>query len=157
MILLIVVLLLLPATALAQDAVTQQRCLAEAIYYEARSEGWKGMVAVGVVIQNRVAHRKYPDTICEVVKQGRYWQGNPIRDKCQFSYYCDGKPERPAEKEAWITAREIAQLLLISRLEIEIAGLENATHYHSTSVTPFWSKVLERCLQIGDHVFYVRK
>ena len=158
MILLIVVpLLLLPATALAQDAVTQQRCLAEALYYESRNQGWRGMLAVGVVIQNRVRDSRYPDTVCGVVKQGRYWNGNPVRDKCQFSYYCDGKPERPAEKESWATAQEIAQLLLISRLEIEIAGLENATHYHSTSVTPFWSKVLERCLQIGDHVFYVRK
>lgn len=141
--------------ALGQGDEEDQKCLAEALYYEARDQGWRGMLAVGIVIQNRVTHRKYPDTICEVVKQGRYWQGNPVRDKCQFSYYCDGKPERPAEKESWTTAQEIAQLLLLGRIEIE--GLEDVTHYHATWVTPHWSTVLERKYRLGDHVFYVQR
>lgn len=142
--------------ALAQDTATERPCLAEAMYYEARDQGWRGMLAVGVVIQNRVRDSRYPDTVCGVVKQGRYdWNGNPVRDACQFSYFCDGKPERPAEKKSWATAREIAQLLLMQR--IEVAGLEDVTHYHATWVSPRWSKVLERRQQIGDHVFYVQR
>lgn len=141
--------------ALSQSDEEDQRCLAEAMYFEARDQGWRGMMAVGVVVQNRVAHRKYPDTICAVVRQGRYWNGNPVRDKCQFSYYCDGKHERPAEPGPWTTAQEIAQLLLISRIEIE--GLEDATHYHATWVTPHWSKVFERRYRLGDHIFYAQR
>jgi len=141
--------------ALSQSNAEDQKCLASAMYYEARDQGWRGMMAVGVVIQNRVDHPKYPDTICEVVRQGRYWQGNPVRHKCQFSYYCDGKPERPAEKESWTTAQGLAQLLLLG--SIEIVGLEDVTHYHATWVTPHWSKVFERRYRLGDHIFYVQR
>tara|TARA_R100001132_G_C3240174_1_gene71245 strand:- start:116 stop:580 length:465 start_codon:yes stop_codon:yes gene_type:complete len=130
----------------------EQVCLAEAMYFEARDQGTLGMLAVGVVIQNRVDHPKYPGTICGVVRQGRYWNGNPIRDKCQFSYWCDGRPERPAEKEAWEEAESIAKLLL--RTEVDVVGLEHATHYHATWVTPRWSKFLEPCSKIGQHIFY---
>ena len=114
-------------------------CLAEAMYYEARDQGWRGMLAVGVVIQN----------------QGKYWRGNPVRHKCQFSYYCDGKPERPAEKEAWTTALSIAELLLTT--EVEVVGLEGATHYHATWVKPSWSTALKRKAKIGGHVFYAQR
>jgi spore germination cell wall hydrolase CwlJ-like protein len=144
-----------PATALAQDAAVEGRCLAEALYFEARNQGWRGQLAVGVIILNRVDHPKYPNTVCEVIRQGRYWQGNPVKDACQFSFWCDQKHERPQEQAAWDTAKEIAQLLLMRN--IEIAGLEGATHYHATSVTPGWSKVLERRQKIGDHVFYARR
>ena len=125
----------------------EQVCLAEAMYFEARDQGTIGMIAVGVVIQNRVDHPKYPDTIC-----GRYWNGNPIRDKCQFSYWCDGRPERPAEKEVWKEAQDVAELLLST--QIDMVGLERATHYHATWVTPKWSKFLEPCTRIGQHIFY---
>ena len=113
-------------------------CLAEAMYYEARDQGWRGMLAVGVVIQNRVRDSRYPGDVCSVVTQGKYWRGNPVKHKCQFSYYCDGKPERPAEKEAWRQAVDIAALLTTT--DVEIAGLEGATHYHSVEVQPSWAK-----------------
>tara|TARA_R110002020_G_scaffold309418_1_gene525444 strand:- start:34 stop:498 length:465 start_codon:yes stop_codon:yes gene_type:complete len=130
----------------------EQDCLAEAMYFEARDQGIIGMMAVGVVIQNRVDHKNYPDTICGVVRQGRYWNGNPIRDKCQFSYWCDGRPERPSEKEAWEEANAVAELLLIT--QVDMIGLEQATHYHAEWVTPRWSKFLEPCTRIGQHIFY---
>jgi spore germination cell wall hydrolase CwlJ-like protein len=63
----------------------QKKCLAEAMYFEARDQGWRGMMAVGVVIKNRVADPRYPDNICSVVRQGKYWRGNPVKHKCQFS------------------------------------------------------------------------
>ena len=134
---------------------SEQKCLAEALYFESRDQGPLGMLAVGVVIQNRVDHPNYPDTVCEVVRQGRYWEGNPVRDKCQFSFWCDGRPERPAEKEAWKKANSIAALLLFTK--VDIIGLEQATHYHATWVTPRWSKFLEPCTRIGQHIFYAEQ
>ena len=136
-------------------AADEQQCLAEAMYYEARDQGWRGMLAVGVVIQNRVRDRRYPGTVCGVVKQGRYWRGNPVRHKCQFSYYCDGKPERPAEQKPWTTAQDLALTLLTNRVEME--GLEDATHYHATSVLPSWSHKLTFLQKVGQHIFYTEK
>ena len=130
-------------------------CLAEAMYYEARDQGWRGMLAVGIVIQNRVKDARYPDDACGVVRQGKYRNGNPVRHKCQFSYYCDGKPERPAEKEAWRQAVDIAALLTTT--DVEIAGLEGATHYHSVEVQPSWAKAFSPRKQIGDHLFYAQR
>ena len=136
---------------------SDKQCLAEAMYYEARDQGWRGMLAVGVVIQNRVRDRRYPGTVCGVVKQGRYWRGNPVRHKCQFSYFCDGKPERPAEQKPWTTAQDLAKTLLTTRVEME--GLEDATHYHATSVLPSWSKSHKITFRrkVGRHVFYTEK
>ena len=138
----------LPAKA---DAV-QGKCLAEAMYFEARSEGWLGMMAVGIVIKNRVADPRYPSDICSVVRQGKYWRGNPVKHKCQFSYWCDGKHERPAEKIAWSRAMNIARLVLLDRISIE--SLSKATHYHTLEVKPLWSKKYRLCAIIGDHKFY---
>jgi|TARA_R110001592_G_scaffold95323_2_gene274690 spore germination cell wall hydrolase CwlJ-like protein len=134
---------------------SEQRCLAEAIYFEARDQGWQGMLAVGVVIQNRVRDKRYPDTVCKVVRQGRYWKGNPVKNACQFSYYCDGKHERPGEKSAWADAKEIAALLRTTG--VSVRGLEKATHYHAVWVRPVWSKALKRCQKIGQHIFYTEK
>ena len=130
----------------------ERRCLAEAMYYEARDQGWGGMLAVGVVIQNRVRDRRYPGTVCGVVQQGRYWRGNPVRHKCQFSYFCDGKPERPQEQGPWVEAQDLAKTLLTTR--VKMLGLEDATHYHATSVTPHWSRSLTFRQIIGRHLFY---
>ena len=72
-------------------------CLATAIYFEARGEPTVGQIAVGQVIMSRVNDHRYPDNVCDVVKEGYYYSWNtsiPIPDKCQFSFWCDGKPER---------------------------------------------------------------
>jgi|TARA_R110002167_G_scaffold80265_1_gene220617 spore germination cell wall hydrolase CwlJ-like protein len=144
-------LLLAPSPALADD----KQCLAEAMYFEARDQGWRGMLAVGIVIQNRVKDPRYPDDACGVVRQGKYRNGNPIKHRCQFSYYCDGKPERPSEKEAWRQAVDIAALLTTT--EVEMTGLEGATHYHADWVKPSWSRAFERRQKIGSHIFYAQK
>jgi len=153
-------LLVLPLPALAGGGLSAgddkgKTCLAEAVYYEARDQGWRGMMAVGVVIQNRVRDSRYPDDVCSVVRQGKYWRGNPVKHKCQFSYYCDGKHERPAEKGAWDEARDIAGILMST--EVVMAGLENVTHYHAVTVQPPWAMVLKRKQQIGEHVFYAKR
>ena len=76
------VVVIIMAGAVQADPV-QKHCLAEAMYFEARNQGWKGMLAVGVVIQNRVKDPRYPSHICSVVRQGKYWQGHPVKHKCQ--------------------------------------------------------------------------
>ena len=133
----------------------EHKCLAEAMYFEARDQGTIGMLAVGVVIQNRVDHSSYPNNVCAVVRQGRYWKGNPVRDKCQFSYWCDGRPERPGEEEVWEKSKDIAYLLMTTDIDIE--GLGEATHYHADWVRPHWSKVMEPRSKIGQHIFYAEK
>ena len=145
------VVVIIMAGAVQADPV-QKHCLAEAMYFEARNQGWKGMLAVGVVIQNRVKDPRYPSDICSVVRQGKYWKGNPVKHKCQFSYYCDGKHERPAEKQAWKEASDIAGLLVATDVVVE--GLEDATHYHCTTVQPPWTTGLKKRKKVGDHVFY---
>ena len=145
------VVVIMMAGAVQADPV-QKHCLAEAMYFAARNQGWKGMLAVGVVIQNRVKDPRYPSDICSVVRQGKYWKGNPVKHKCQFSYYCDGKHERPAEKQAWKEASDIAGLLVAT--DVVVAGLEDATHYHCTTVQPSWTTGLKKRKKVGDHVFY---
>ena len=147
-----IALTLLGSAAKADDA---HRCLSEALYFEARDQGWFGLLAGGVVIQNRVRSDKYPNTVCAVVRQGRYWGGTPVRDRCQFSYWCDGKPEEPETEAAWLECQNIAKLLLSTRIEIE--GLEGATHYHATWMTPKWVNLVERKQRIGGHIFYALK
>ena len=146
-------MLLIPVRLSASELVVEeQRCMAEAVYFEARNQDILGQIAVAIVIRNRMKNKRWPSTACGVVRDGRYWRGNPVRDKCQFSYWCDGKPERPAEKEAWSRALYISELVLNDRISIKF--LESATHYHTIEVKPEWSKKYRLCATIGDHKFY---
>lgn len=122
------------------------RCLAEAIYFEARGESTRGQVAVAEVILNRVDSRRYPKTVCGVVKQG-----TGKRNLCQFSYTCDGKPDRILNKRAFLKAGKIAKMMLDGRPRV-LTG--KATHYHTTAVSPRWSKKLTKTALIGVHIFY---
>lgn len=122
------------------------RCLAEAVYFEARGETVKGQFAVAEVILNRVASGAYPGSVCDVVNQG-----TGQRHACQFSYACDGKPETIAEPEAWARAGKIARLALDGAAPRLTSG---ATHFHVSTVRPGWSRRLERTATIGVHHFY---
>jgi N-acetylmuramoyl-L-alanine amidase len=106
-------------------------CVAMAVYFEARGEPTAGQIAVAQVIRNRIEDPRYPDNACDVVKQGYYWNGVPIRNKCQFSFYCDGKSDDPKNKQAWFNSLYIAHL---SGFVLDIT--DGATHYHSTKVFP---------------------
>lgn len=116
------------------------RCLATAVYFEARGEPVRGQFAVAEVILNRVGDPRYPDSVCGVVNQS-----------CQFSYTCDGKPERIREPEAFLRAGKIAELMLRGA---DRALTDGATHFHTTAVRPDWSRRLPRTAQIGAHFFY---
>ena len=80
-------------------------CLALNIYFESRNQPIEGQVAVSQVVLERVKSDKYPSTVCEVVFQGPTysWSVNyPIRDRCQFSWYCDGLSDKPKDKTALV-------------------------------------------------------
>lgn len=122
------------------------RCLAKALYFEARGESLAGQVAVAEVILNRVDDQAYPDTVCGVVRQG-YDSDGP----CQFSFYCDGKPEDVKNHELFERIGKIAWVMLDGKPRI-LTG--KATHFHSTAVHPSWAGHMVRTAQIGAHIFY---
>ncbi len=125
----------------------QQRCMAEAIYFEARGEPYRGQVAVAQVVRNRVAHPLYPNTICGVV-----YQNQSRRNSCQFSFACDGRPERVTEPDAWARAEEIAAKVIDG--ELYLAEVGRATHYHANYVYPHWAGRMTRVVRIDHHIFY---
>ena len=133
---------------------TELACMATAIYFEARGEPMVGQVAVAQVIMSRVNDERYPDTVCDVVKQGYYYSWDktiPIRDKCQFSFWCDGKPEKIKDEDAYFWATEVAQAVMVGTLYDTTQG---ATHYHAYYVQPSWSKKFTRTVRRNDHIFY---
>ena len=137
--------------ALADAA--EQQCLAEAIYYEARSESTRGQKAVAEVIHNRVESRFYPDTICGVVYQGTERALAQGKKNCQFSFTCDGSMERwTPVGEHWDKAQQLAAISIEGAFKEQTRG---ATHYHTNYVRPVWSKRLKRTTQIGTHKFYL--
>lgn len=122
-------------------------CLAENIYFEARSEDIIGQIAVAYVTINRVKDSRYPDSICAVVKQG----AKKGRNKCQFSWYCDGKEDKMLNPKARKFSYQLANAVLEGKF-LDIT--EGATHYHTNSTTPYWSKSLTRIAEIDSHTFY---
>lgn len=123
----------------------QRYCMAAAIYYEARSESHSGQRAVAQVVMNRVASKRYPNTICGVV-----FQGEDRRNRCQFSFACDGRPERPRPGKSWNNALSIAKQFEGGD---RYAKLADATHYHADYVKPRWSSSMRRISKIGRHIF----
>lgn len=121
------------------------RCLALAMYWEAKNEGRDGMLAVASVVLNRVVHPEFPDTVCAVVKQGG--EAPP----CQFSWWCDGKSDRPTEPRAWQLATRIADTALRNPPSDHTDG---ALFFHSTGIGRPWARERQRTVQIGRHIFY---
>ena len=131
----------------------QVQCMALNIYYEARGSNLADQAAVADVVMNRVQDTRYPNTICEVVKQGlQNSDGSMKRNKCQFSWYCDGKHDRPQDEDRWVEAQGIAWNMVE---ENKFRGItEGSTHYHATYVEPRWAKTLQLVGRIGAHIFY---
>ncbi|MEL6583928.1 MAG: cell wall hydrolase [Pseudomonadota bacterium] len=135
----------LDAMAVA-DGGPEWECLTQALYFEARGESISGQIAVAEVILNRVDDSRYPDSICGVIRQGE-----ERRNRCQFSYMCDGKLETINERTAWERLGKISRLMLDGRPRFLTDG---ATHYHATHVEPFWASRLIQTVWIGRHKFY---
>ena len=131
-------------------------CLASNIYWEARNQSLSGKVAVGQVVLNRVDSERFPDTICNVVTQTKFYPSGRIDlHDCQFSWYCDGKSDVPLEKEMSIYEESFELAVeLVEKRPMDFT--EGATHYHSTKVNPYWADSLERITRIDDHIFYRR-
>lgn len=146
----LLIALLFGGILLANDA--EVRCLQENIYHESRGSNIADQAAVADVVMNRVESNKFPNTVCEVVKQGRYWKGNPVRNKCQFSWYCDGRSDKMLDTDAAESAYLLAyQVINYKRFR----GItEGADHYHATYVNPYWAKHFNLVGTIGKHVYY---
>jgi spore germination cell wall hydrolase CwlJ-like protein len=134
----------------------QEFCLAQNIYHEARGSTLADRAAVADVTLNRVNHDKFPKTICGVVKQAKHDKhGNPVKNKCQFSWYCDGKKKRINEEAAWADAKQLAWDIVHNRTYRGIT--EGATHYHTAKIKPYWRKAFTQVAQIGAHIYYKPK
>ncbi|MFC4227497.1 cell wall hydrolase [Hoeflea alexandrii] len=135
----------LPAKTFSE---AEQRCLAAGIYFEARGESVKGQAAVAQVILNRVRNPTYPNTVCGVVYQNDNW-----RNRCQFSFACDGIKDRVRSPKHWDVAEEIALATTAGKIWLKEVG--SSTHYHATYVRPPWAKRMRKVGKIGLHIFYV--
>jgi spore germination cell wall hydrolase CwlJ-like protein len=124
------------------DATAEIHCLALNVYHEARSEPDQGKFAVARVTLNRVASRRYPDSVCKVV-----WQ------RAQFSWTRDGRSDRPRDIRAWQKALWVATVAYEFN-PMNMVG--QSTHYHAVYVRPFWASAHRRVNRIGRHIFYER-
>jgi len=125
----------------------QLRCLALNIYWEARSESTTGQLAVAAVTLNRVKNPNFPSDVCTVVRQG----GEIRRHRCQFSWWCDGKKDKPVNTESWRRAMTLARLITAGVVKDPTHG---ALWYHADYVTPNWAEQKQRVAKIGRHIFY---
>jgi spore germination cell wall hydrolase CwlJ-like protein len=120
-------------------------CLSRTIYWEAKSDGAAGMEAIANVVMNRLGHEGFPNTICEVVRQGNE-QG-----ACQFSWWCDGRSDDAEEDKPYSIAKEISRKALNRQLPDRTGG---AMYFHRRKVTPGWSTEYIKTVEIGKHIFY---
>ena len=141
-------------------------CLAKNIYFEAGVESTAGKLAVANVTINRAADKNYPNTICEVVQEGiHYYNATkdeyfPVRDRCQFSWYCDGLLDEPREGRTWESAQELAERVLVNHYDKALIDItDGATHYHANwmETYPNWSKKKKVMASIDRHIFYGSK
>ena len=127
----------------------ERRCLAIAIYFEARGEPLQGQVAVAQVILNRVRSPLFPETICGVVYQGQHQKG------CQFSFTCDGKSDIPRSDAQWAQAQDISRQITAGELWLPEVGY--STFYHANYVSPRWAGSMNKIDKIGRHIFYKKR
>lgn len=137
----------------------QTECLALNIYHEARGSNLADQAAVADVVLNRVNSHYYPNTICKVVKQAKLskWhlsQGReiPLKNRCQFSWFCDGLPDNPTDEIAWEQAKLVA--IQIYKYGLFRGISENSLFYHATYVDPYWASSYRLIGVIGKHKFY---
>ena len=157
-----------PAPALELKNIIRQdqaKCLADNMYFEARNQSWRGIVAVGMVTLNRVSDKRFPEILCEVVKQGptsKWWleqKGKvvPIRHRCQFSWYCDGKSDKIPEFDIELYNAIFAKATrMIGQYNWGTLDdmTKGSTHYHADYVYPEWRQTKTKMITIDNHIFY---
>ena len=134
-------------------------CMAKNIFFEAAVESTAGKLAVAHVTLNRVSSRNFPNSVCEVVYDGLHYTGAggkqfPVRDRCQFSWYCDGKGDEPREGKLWLKAQELAKYVLLRQEELPDIT-DGALHYHADYIdAPTWTARKKVTTKIDTHIFY---
>jgi spore germination cell wall hydrolase CwlJ-like protein len=124
-----------------------EKCLAEAVYFEARGEAVRGQIAVAQVVMNRTFSGFYPNTVCGVV-----YQNKNHHMACQFTFACDNNPDVVTEPDMWDRAKKIAKAMLDGQLWLpEVA---KSTHYHAYWVHPSWVSEMKKMYKFGVHTFY---
>jgi N-acetylmuramoyl-L-alanine amidase len=143
-----------PVAAAVREVVSEQadpdrelECLALNVYFEARGEPLAGKYAVAAVTLNRVAHPNFPESICDVVRQGVQLGHH----RCQFSWACDRNGDRPRDAVAWEHSKEVAYGALYRDEPDPTAG---ALYFHTTRVHPSWSRTMVKVGRIGAHYYY---
>lgn len=136
----------LPASV---HSASELKCLATAIYFEARGEPEEGQLAVAQVVLNRVKNPAYPNTVCGVV-----YQNKTKRNRCQFSFACDGRADRITDNGAWERAQALARKSVNEQATTFLEEVGSATHYHATYVRPRWAGRMKQTDKIGHHIFY---
>ncbi len=117
-------------------------CMAKNIYFESRMESIKGQLAVGLVTLNRVHSRYFPNTVCSVVYQ-----------HAQFSWYWDGKSDKPIYPSHWEHSLLLASALLDDDSNI-YDFTHGSDHYHADYVKPKWRLAMFKVVKIDTHIFY---
>ena len=139
---------------------TQLHCLAKNIYHEARGESLDGQLAVAHVTLNRVNHKRFPDTVCGVVKQAKmsaWWaethnRAVPIKYKCQFSWYCDGRPDTITDQAAWRESVDLSLAVVKGETHDPTSG---ATHYFNPGLAdPYWQDHYTKVASVDNHDFF---
>ena len=137
----------------------ETQCLAMNVYHESRNQGTAGQIAVAHVTINRVKDHRFPNTFCGVVYQGLHrpsWKGTgemiPVRHKCQFSWYCDGKSDQPKDVKDYDKATDVA-IQVYSGTIPDVT--EGSLWYHATYIRrPFWAYSMKEMVKINEHIFY---
>jgi hypothetical protein len=124
-----------------------EKCLAEAVYFEARGEAVRGQIAVAQVVLNRAFSGKYPDTVCGVVYQNKH-----RHFACQFTFACDNNRDVVREPDMWERAQKIAKAMLDGQLWLP--EVDKSTHYHAYWVRPSWVSEMKKMYKFGVHTFY---
>ena len=124
-----------------------EKCLAEAVYFEARGEAVRGQIAVAQVVMNRTFSGFYPSTVCGVVYQNKH-----RHYACQFTFACDNVADVVREPDMWDRARKIAKAMLDGQLWLPEVG--KSTHYHAYWVHPSWVSEMKKMYKFGVHTFY---
>ena len=146
--------------SIAGHLADESYCLAENVYHEARNQPKVGQMAVMSVTLNRVNDPRYPNTICGVTKQGPTrpsWKDEtvmiPIKHRCQFSWYCEGKSDRIHDMETFNSIYLFTSGLVDGTITL-LDVTDGATHYHADYVEPDWAKTKTKTIEIEDHIFY---
>jgi spore germination cell wall hydrolase CwlJ-like protein len=124
-----------------------EKCLSNAVYFEARGESVRGQIAVAQVVMNRVFSPFYPNDVCGVV-----YQNSGRHLACQFTFACDGIPDIVTEPDAWERAKRIARDMLDGKLWMP--EVSKSTHYHAYWVHPDWVNEMKKVYKLGVHTFY---